>query len=46
MSLQFIPEGQTGNKPALVQVMTWCRIGHMYVSANLHELKKVYIYNV
>ena len=27
ISLKFVPKGRVDNNPALVKIMTWCRIG-------------------
>ena len=32
ISLKFVPKGQINNKPALVQIMAWCRLGDKSLS--------------
>ena len=52
ISLKFVPKGPIDNKPALAQVMAWCRTGadpvHWRISAALggDELTRFFVYTI
>ena len=42
--LKFVPKGSMDNKPALVQIMAWCGLGHKPLSEPVYVYIYIYIY--